>query len=458
MSKEAKVKLTADNRNLKRGLKDSNKSVNVFEKGVGAAGKALMKFAGPLAIGAALKGLVSMAKELATNADRLLDLEQITNISTDTLQEYEHVARVAGVNSEFFANAVIGLTQRLSRGAEMSASLKQGLDALNISVTNSDGSMRNFGQVAEEAIEQLAEMDNLSQRNTIGAQLFSGAWKDLAPVLALGADGIEQAKEEARELGLVMDKASLEQANNFRVELETLTAEFKMFKQEVGLAVIPVISDLIAWLNRARTAHNSLIEQMGKRPPRIELDIDQVVKDTKKTVDTIIDEFKKGGEKSSQELIQEYQRVINEESNKLRMPIPDKDAFGWGKKAKQEFAQAKAEAERYNMIIDETISYSERQIEILTEENKREKELLELKKEDIQTEKERRISLGEIGRLKEDIATAEASYIAANSQAERDALYEQISLLKEKLALIQQASQANQNQKDAEEKVAELDK
>jgi len=60
-------------------------------------------------------------------------------------------------------------------------------------------------------------------------------------------------------------------------------------------------------------------------------------------------------------------------------------------------------------------------------------------------EKERRKSLGDIGRLQEDIATAEASYIAANSESERSALIEQIRLLKEKLSLIKQSSESVQS-------------
>ena len=424
MAKEAKVKLTADNRNLKRGLKDSNKSVNVFEKGVGAAGKALMKFAGPLAIGAALKGLVSMAKELATNADRLLDLEQITNISTDTLQEYEHVARVAGVNSEFFANAVIGLTQRLSRGAEMSASLKQGLDALNISVTNSDGSMRNFGQVAEEAIEQLAEMENVSQRNTIGAQLFSGAWKDLAPVLSLGADGIEQAKKEARELGLVMDGEALKAANEFRVELETTTARFKMFKQNIGLLAMPAINTLIDGMERAVDGFKIMTGLMKKTDMVMGTPQSQV-DEFLKSIDHITDQHER-----REKLMNEVFFLQKQYNSLLESEDANQRAIG----------ESMMDQRR---IIEENFNkYAEMKI---NEQKKAEEAAEAARLAEEAAEKERRKSLGDIGRLQEDIATAEASYIAANSESERSALIEQIRLLKEKLSLIKQSSESGQS-------------
>ena len=132
MSKDKKINVDigANNKPLKKGLKDSEKDVQGFGKSVTSLGSKLKMLAGAAAIGAVVKGLFSLAKQIGETADRLLDLEQITGTSTDKLQEYEHVARIAGVNTETYANAVIGLTQRLARGAEMSAGLRMGIERL----------------------------------------------------------------------------------------------------------------------------------------------------------------------------------------------------------------------------------------------------------------------------------------------------------------------------------------
>src|SRR5690554_4051645 len=59
-------------------------------------------------------GLVALQKSTGNYADQLLDLEEITGISTTSLQEFRNVARVAGVEQDALANVVSGLSRRMS--------------------------------------------------------------------------------------------------------------------------------------------------------------------------------------------------------------------------------------------------------------------------------------------------------------------------------------------------------
>lgn len=246
-TKELKVKITADNKPLKAGLDDSKKQVDSFSGVVKKAGAALL---GAFAARELLRGIKNTVVELGNMADRLLDLEQITGISTDRLQEYEQVARVAGVNSETLANAVQGLTQRMARGQTESSPLNLALKQLGINARTASGEMRNGADITEDAIDKLAKMENITERNVLGAMLFTGAWKDLAPVLALGADGIEAARKQAHELGLVMDKEALEAANNFRIEMETLQRQLRQVGMNIGMFVIPSLSKMFDGISK----------------------------------------------------------------------------------------------------------------------------------------------------------------------------------------------------------------
>jgi cell division protein FtsB len=242
-TRELKTRITADNSDLKRGLKDSEKQVSGFSSTVKKAGVALL---GVFAAKELAQGIKRIVVDLGNMADRLLDLEQITGISTDKLQEYEQVARVAGVNSETLATAVQGLTRRLAATDTATSPLNIGLGKLGITAKTAAGEIRNGAEVMEEAIAKLAEMDNVTERNVLGAQIFGRAWMDLAPILALGADGIEKARREAHELGLVLDKEALEKANQFRIELETLNRQLSQIGKNIGMAVIPALTKFIS--------------------------------------------------------------------------------------------------------------------------------------------------------------------------------------------------------------------
>ncbi|TVR41899.1 MAG: hypothetical protein EA392_00950 [Cryomorphaceae bacterium] len=417
-----KVHIDADNRKLKRGLKDSEKEVKGFGGKIDGLGKKLGMLAGAAAIGAVVKGLFNMAKQLGQTADRLLDLEQITGTSTDALQEWEHVARIAGVNAETYSNAVIGLTQRLARGAEMSAGLRMGIERLGIEMKNQNGTMRSGAEITEEAITKLAEMDDITQRNIAGAQLFSGAWKDLAPILALGADGIEAAKNEARELGLVMDREALEKANAFRVEMEKVSAQFGRFKQDVGMLVIPAILGIVNVLQRAVAGYKNLLGLMGSVTDQALGTPQKQVDDFIASIDSIIDREQRRAaiveeiiylQNKSRELWREEDKALQEIGNSMA-------------------EQAKILQKNYDVYVDlkaKEIAEAEKAAEAqrMAEE---------------QAEQQRRDALGEIGRLQEDIGNLEKRIIAANTEAIREKYAIEKALLQEKLDLIKQTISA----------------
>lgn len=396
MAKQSvKVRVDADNKPLKKGLDQSGKQVEGFGGKVSKLGSRLKMLAGAAAIGAVVKGLFDMAKQVAENADRLLDLEQITGASTDKLQEFEHVARVAGVNSEFFGNAVKGLTQRLARGAEMSATLEQGINALGLKTHNAAGELRNMGDVTDEAITLLADMDDISRRNVIGAQLFSGAWKDLAPVLALGKDGIEAAKKEAQALGLVMSKEGLEAANEFRIEMETLNAQWAAAKRDITVLFMPAIRGVITALSEATTGFRTLADSMKV------FNKDDTLSWYQKawTWTKLLIGGTAGVQSATGDLIEAQLRAskVYEDSGQAAIDRAEAE-----KKAAEE-AKARAIAE-------------------------------------IEIENQRRDALGYLGRLEEDLATEKAKFTKSNSDAEAARHQLVISNLEQEIALFKELS------------------
>lgn len=196
---------------------------------------------GPLA--GAGTGALLLANRVAQTADRLLDLSDITGISTDAIQEWQHVSRIAGVSAETVTSAVEGLVRRLPLLEAEGGRATEQLQKLGLSF--SDLEYMAPDQLVETLISRLAAMEDPLERNAIGSALFGQSWKDLAPILALGAEGIEAARKEAHELGLVMGRDSLEGANEFRIAMERLKAQFADAANEIGLRLAPVLRDVL---------------------------------------------------------------------------------------------------------------------------------------------------------------------------------------------------------------------
>lgn len=207
-------------------------------KGVGDAGKKMsMWVTGPL-VGAGA-GLLGMATKAGNASDRLLDLSSITGMSTDAIQQYQHVAKTAGVSTEAITHAAEGLIRKLPTLTEGNSAAAETFKEMGIDINDtSDNIMDNM-------LTALASIEDPIERNTKGSQMFGGAWKDLAPILDLGADGIGHLKEEAESMGLVMSNESLNSANDFRIGMEKLKAQFSAAFMEIGTKLAPVLQDVL---------------------------------------------------------------------------------------------------------------------------------------------------------------------------------------------------------------------
>src|SRR5690606_25059779 len=69
----------------------------------------------------------------------------------------------------------------------------------------------------------------------------------IAGVLAMSAEEFDEARRQAHELGLVLSTESLQAADEFRVQWQTLANQLSAAGARIGMAVIPILSDLASW-------------------------------------------------------------------------------------------------------------------------------------------------------------------------------------------------------------------
>lgn len=200
---------------------------------------------GALASVGAVAGLGALAVKAGETADRLLDLNNITDISTDTLQEFQFISNQAGVETEALSRGAESLTKRLGAVRTGNEPVVESLKKLGVSFKDANGEIRSTEDVMNESIEALAGLENQTERNQLSSQLFGGAYKDLAPVLGLGADAIKNLREEANELGLVKTNQELVDANAFRAQLDELKAIAGSIAFDIGSALQPLLGVLI---------------------------------------------------------------------------------------------------------------------------------------------------------------------------------------------------------------------
>lgn len=217
------------------------------EKAIGTVGKGMTKWVtGPIV--AASAGVFGLMTKTGDYADRVLDLSDITGMSTDAIQEWSYVADIAGVSGEAVTSAVTGLVRRLPQLESEGGKANDAMEKLGLSYD--ELSKLSPDEQVDALMYSLSEMEDPLERNAAGSALFGGAWQDLAPILGMGADEMAKTRDEAHELGTVMSNDALQDANAFRQEMERLKNEFMGVFRELSTKFVPIFQDHIAPLLR----------------------------------------------------------------------------------------------------------------------------------------------------------------------------------------------------------------
>jgi hypothetical protein len=251
----------ANIRNFQKGMQNVSRRFKSLQRDLARAGRNMTRMVtGPIA--AMATGIVGLQVRTGQYADELMDLAEITGLSTDALQEWRNVARVAGVEADAIANVTSGLTRRMRGLSEESGAAHRAAEMLGISFMDANGAIRDTDEVMVEAIEALSQMESGLERSGLANDLFGRRWEQLAPILGLGADEIENARNQAHELGLVMDGPSLRAANEFRQEWELLRERFAASGRTLATRFLPIMrNEFIPMMERAFERVQELAER-----------------------------------------------------------------------------------------------------------------------------------------------------------------------------------------------------
>ena len=233
------------------GLKSTlAKDTKVANSKLGNLTKNLKSVAIPAAAAAtALLAVGTAAFKLADGAgraaDELLDLEQITGLSTTTLQEFKNVTAIAGVSFDQFTKGITTFERKIPELIEGTGRTNDAMERLGVSVFDNTGNLRDMDAITPDILNALSTMENETERNAIAMQLFGRNAEAMLPIIALGAENMAAARDEAHDMGLVIGGESLDAANAFRVEVDKLKAQLSTMGVEIGIELIPAFEGFV---------------------------------------------------------------------------------------------------------------------------------------------------------------------------------------------------------------------
>lgn len=226
-------------------------------KGKSTAAK-LGGFAKTAAKGAAIAGSAAVGmgvaaftatKKVTDGFDHIAKTSSKMGVSTDAYQEMDYWASQNGISSENMEKAVGRLNQRIGMAADGNEKYGSALSALGVDMDGVRDGTISTEDAMYQSIQALSEMESETDKAALASELFgTKLGRELMPALQDGSLSLEEAKQKAEELGIVIDGDTLAAAEAFNDTWDDLTRSMKAFAQKVLSQLMPVFQLMMDWV------------------------------------------------------------------------------------------------------------------------------------------------------------------------------------------------------------------
>lgn len=167
----------------------------------------------------ALSSLAGKLKEFATKAletaDNLMKMSSVTGFTTTELQKMTFIGDDLGVSMDTQAGALKKLINNMSSAKAGTGTAAEAFKALNISVTDSNGQLKDSKKVYYEVLDALKKVGNETERDAIAQDIFGKSATELNPLIEAGSDTLKALADQAETTGAVMSEDAVEALDSF---------------------------------------------------------------------------------------------------------------------------------------------------------------------------------------------------------------------------------------------------
>lgn len=204
---------------------------------------------------AATTAIGALAYKGGQAADDLNTLSKVTGIGTKDLQKYSVAADLVDVSVEAIAKSNKKLAKNAYSAAKGSKSQTEAFEALGVSVTDADGSLKDSEVLFQEVITALGTMSNETERNALAQKLMGGAAAELNPLIADGGETYKQVSEIIKQYDLdFVDQGTLDKANQFNDELDTMKVlgqtALAQVSTQLAAYLAPALEKVVGWVGK----------------------------------------------------------------------------------------------------------------------------------------------------------------------------------------------------------------
>jgi hypothetical protein len=208
-----------------------------------AAGMARVKRS-IMSVQSALVGLAAAAalREFSQQIDELAKQSGLLGLTVNQLQQLQFAASQTGVTTAELNKGLERFSRSISEASTGIGVGKRSFDALGISLSNTDGSLKPTNQLLSEVANRFAAIKDPADRVRVAVDLFGRSGAGLVNTLADGAEGLQKLGDEFNAVTLQLTGEQAEAVENANDLFDKLGRTFSSIGQQITAVVLPALA------------------------------------------------------------------------------------------------------------------------------------------------------------------------------------------------------------------------
>lgn len=239
------AKITLDNKEFQKGIKDSEASGKTFGQkiagGAKVAGKALVAMGSAVMVAGAALAKLTLGSIKTT--DEIGKESQKLNMSTDAYQKWALAMKMSGTDISVLTMGMKTFTSVLDGAATGQAEQILLMNRLGMSYSDFEG--LSVEETFKKAIEALQGMEEGAEKTQLAVDLFGRSGQELLPMLNDEVGSIDELFQQFEDLGLIIDNETIKAGESLDDQITLLTEKVKMLGTGIGVELMPWVSRLV---------------------------------------------------------------------------------------------------------------------------------------------------------------------------------------------------------------------
>lgn len=232
------VALELQSAQFAQGMDDVQRQINSLNKKVKETTDTFAGFGKTLLAGLTVDAIVSAFGAIIDGMDEMQKASQKIGVSVESLSALKFAAEASGVSFDQLQTGLKKLSQNMQDVAAGTTQAAKALKALGVSGADS----------AETALAKIADgfasVPDSAKKTALAIELFGKAGAELIPLLNEGADGIDELKKRAAELGIVLDGSTTKQAEAFGDAMDEIFLAGKGIVTQITIGMLPAFQQM----------------------------------------------------------------------------------------------------------------------------------------------------------------------------------------------------------------------